>query len=213
MPLETTVFCSERSTTTLGSECALKVVPVTNLPPEGYLDEAKKANLLDHPCVVRYHDVVYHTEAGVQCVIFRCDYVKGHSVRDYIRKSRLRENIDIPFIQTFLLTMLELLHELKLRGYQHGDLHAGNVLVAKSDFSMSDQVLFRVTDFGVRELSGQVAHQADFLEVAATFRALLKCIDYRDCNALERYLYTVFRDEFLNRHLIETDPTADNPIR
>ena len=193
----------------LGNECALKVVPVTNLPPEGYLDEAKKANLLDHPCVVRYHDVVYHTEADVQCVIFRCDYVKGRSLRDYIRKARLRDNIDIPFIQTFLLTMLELLHELQLRGYQHGDLHAGNVLVAKSDFSMSDQVLFRVTDFGVRELSGQAAHQTDFLDIAATFRALLECIDYRDCSALERYLYTVFRDEFLNRHLIETDPTAD----
>ena len=194
---------------TLGNDCAFKVVPVTNLPPEGYLDEAKKANLLEHPCVVRYHDVVYHTEADVQCVIFRCDYVKGNSLRDYIRKSHLRENIDIPFTQLFLLTMLELLHELKLRGYQHGDLHAGNILVAKSDFSMSDRLHFRVTDFGVRELSGQTAHQTDFLYVAETFKDLLECIDYRDCNAIERYTYTVFRDDFLKRHLIETDPTAD----
>ena len=194
---------------TLGNDCAFKIVPVTNLPPEGYLDEAKKANLLDHPSVVRYHDVVYHTEANVQCVIFRCDYVKGNSLRDYIRKNELRENIDIPFIQTFLLTMLELLHELKLRGYQHGDLHAGNILVAKSDFSISDRLLFRVTDFGVRELTSQTVHQTDFLYVAETFKALLECVDYCDCNALERYTYTVFRDDFLKRHLIETDPTAD----
>ena len=193
----------------LDNECAFKIVPVENLPEERYLDEAKKANLLDHSSVVRYHDVFPYSEDGLKYVIFRCDYVKGTNLRKYMKDSALRANIDVTFIQTFLVTMLGLLYELNHRGYHHGDLHAGNVLVAKSDYDITGRTVFRVTDFGVREVSGITAHVNDMLYVAATFRSLLECIDYRDCSPRDRYYYNVFRDEFAARHLIETDPIAD----
>ena len=193
----------------LDNECAFKIVPVENLPEERYLDEAKKANLLDHPSVVRYHDVFSYSDNGLKYVIFRCDYVKGKSLRKYMKDDALRANIDVTFIHTFLVTMLGLLYELRLRGFHHGDLHAGNVLVAKSNYDIAGRTVFRVTDFGVREVSGVTAHVNDMLYVAATFRDLLECIDYRDCSPRDRYYYNVFRDEFAARHLIETDPIAD----
>lgn len=193
----------------IGNECAIKIVPIENVVPEDYLDEAKKANRLDNPSVVRYQDVVNHSEEDSNYVVFRCDYVKGHSLRDYIEKKALRENVDIPFIKNFLGTMFGLLFELKQRGYQHGDLHAGNILVAKSDFDMSGHVTFRVTDFGVRELTGQTIHTSDYLYVAETLRKLLDMIDYRDCSGPHRYVYDILRSDFLGRHLIETDPTVD----
>ena len=191
------------------SEFAFKIIPVDNLPPSEYLDEAKKANRLDNPSVVRYHNVVNYSGPEVQCVIFICDYVKGKSLKEYIEQKQSRSNIDIPFIEEFLLTMFGLLYELKQREYQHGDLHAGNILVAKSDFDMYGRTTFRVTDFGVRELTGSTTHADDYLYVAETLKKLLECVDYRDCGGRDRYIHNIICHEFLERHLIETDTTAD----
>jgi hypothetical protein len=107
--------------------------------------------------------------------------------------------------------MLEFLYELQQRGEQHGDLHAGNVLVAKSEFDPynRNQTHFRVTDFGVQKLTGSAPHASDYLYTADTLRQLLQCIDYRNCEGRDRYVYNILRHEFLERHLIETDTVAD----
>ena len=190
-------------------EFAFKIIPVDNLPSSEYLDEAKKANRLENPSVVRYHHVVNYSDSDVRCVVFACDYVKGKSLKEYIQKNQYRSNINIPFIVDFLQTMFGLLYELKRREYQHGDLHAGNILVAKSDFDMYGQTTFRVTDFGVKELTGGTSHANDYLYIAETLNKLLGCVDYRDCGGRDRYVHNILCHEFLQRHLIETDTTAD----
>ena len=192
------------------AELAFKIVPKSNLPVESnelYLEEARRANQLEHPSVVRYIHVGQYTFSEIDCVVFVCDYVRGQSLRTYIKKNKA--NIDIPFIESFLETMFGLLYELKERQYQHGDLHAGNVLVARSNFDMYNRATFRVTDFGVRELTGQDPHTSDYLYTANTLRELLECVVYQDCGGRDRYVYNTLRQDFLARHLIETDPTAD----
>lgn len=196
-----------------GSTLAFKVVPLGNLASRKgnaeYLEEAKKANLLEHPSVVRYHDVVGYLEptSKVQCVVFICDYVNGKSLADYLSKVASREEIDIPFIVEFLSVMFGLLYELQQRGYEHGDLHAGNILVVKSRYDVTGRTTFRVTDFGVR-VRGTAAH-ADYLNVGVTLSRLLDCVDYRLVSGKERFVYNALRDQFLKRHLIETDNTID----
>ena len=199
------VFRAYREST--NSNLAFKVIPVNNLSPK-HLDEAKKANSLENSAVVRCHDVVEYPDPKVRCVVFICDYVKGKNLEDYIRQDRA--NITLPFIEEFLLTMFRLLHELKRREDQHGDLHAGNVLVAKSDFDMDGRTTFRVTDFGVRELTGQAPHATDYLYVAEILKNLLECVDYRECSARDRYIHDALCHDFLKRHLIETNPIADS---
>jgi len=199
------VFRAYREST--NSNLAFKVIPVNNLSPK-HLDEAKKANSLENAAVVRCHDVVEYPDPKVRCVVFICDYVKGKNLEDYIRQDRA--NITIPFIEEFLLTIFRLLHELKQREEQHGDLHAGNVLVAKSDFDMDGRTTFRVTDFGVRELTGQASHATDYLYVAEILKNFLECVDYRDCGGRDRYIHDALCHDFLKRHLIETDPIADS---
>lgn len=198
------------------SEFAFKIIPVDNLPPREYLEEAKKPNRLENQSVVRYHHVVNYSDTEVQCVVFVCDYVKGKSLKQYIEKKQYRSYINMPFIVDFLRTMFELLYELKLREDQHGDLHAGNILVAKSNFDMYGRITFRVTDFGVKELTGSTAHANDYLYIAETLNKLLKCVDYRDCGGQDRYVHNVLCHEFLQRHLIEIDTTVDplacNPL-
>ena len=186
------------------SSLAFKVVPIQNVPDSeemgSYLEEARKANRLEHPSVVRYHDVFTYTnkEIGFDGVIFVCDYVRGRSLRTYMKESN--DEINIPFIEGFLRTMFGLLYELERRSYSHGDLHAGNVLVAKSEFDLEEQISFRVTDFGVRQFSDKARHESDFLFLSEILRELLGCIEYRDCYGRERYSYNVLKDEFLRRH-------------
>ena len=193
------------------NQWAFKIVPISNLVStdkrDEYLEEAKKANTLENRSVVRYHRVVRQSDAESEYVVFACDYVKGQNLRDYVRKNA--SEIDVPFVENFLRTMFSLLYELKMRQYQHGDLHAGNVLVAKSEFDMDGRIDFRVTDFGVRRFSGQPTHATDYLAISQILNDLLNHIEYTDCEGRNRYAYNVLRDDFLKRHLIETDPSVD----
>jgi serine/threonine protein kinase len=166
------------------SELAFKIVPVDNLPRNSddqyaYLNEAKKANLLVHPAVVRCVDVVPYdgpcsgSEAIGECVVFVYHYVQGINLRAYMKEHH--SEVNLPFVESFLRTMFELLYELQQRGEQHGDLHAGNVLVAQSDFDVYNRIRFCVTDFGVQKLTGSAAHASDYLSTAGTLRQLLRC--------------------------------------
>ena len=71
------------------SEFAFKIIPVDNLPPSEYLNEAKKANLLENPSVVRYHHVANYSDSDIQCVVFICDYVKGKSLKGLYREGAI----------------------------------------------------------------------------------------------------------------------------
>ena len=190
------------------SRFALKIIPVDNRLPEQYLDEAKKPNNLGNSSVVRYHHVVNDDfDSETPYVVFVCDDVNGKNLKDYIRQDQ--PDIDVPFIESFLRTMLGLLFELKKRGYSHGDLHAGNVLVAKPEYDIDERTIFRVTDFGVRELTGHVKHANDYFHVAGILKQLLECVEYSDCEGRDRYVYDILRNDFVKRHLFETDTSID----
>ena len=196
------------------STLAIKFVPAENIRyddigQEVYLDEAKKANRLHHPSAVKCFEVFPYKDRalGIEGVIFVYEYVNGINLRKYIRVER--HNIDVPFAERFLETMFELLYELQQRKLQHGDLHAGNVLVATSPYDIHARPTFRVTDFGVQELTGHTSHASDYLYVAEILTQLLKTINYDECEGRDRYVFEVLRNEFLRRHLIEIDTSAD----
>lgn len=197
----------------IGGDLAFKFVPTENLPPdpeqrELYLDEARKANSLDHSCVVPCFDVRPWEDDTLRrtFVVFICQYVSGISLSEYIKKNR--REFGVEFIERFLRTMFELLFELDQRGMVHGDLHSGNVLVSRPRFDLSGDIQFRVTDFGIAEITG-VPHGSDYLYVAQILKDLLECINYQQQQGRDRYVFDVLRTDFLGRHLIETDPIAD----
>ena len=195
---------------------AFKIVPAANLPEQegdrdAYLLEARNANQLEHPSVIRCLDVFPHVDPSGkgQNVVFVFDYVNGVDLNKYVKQKS--SDVDVPFVENFLRTMFGLLYELQQRKSQHGDLHAGNVLVATSEFDVSGRTTFRVTDFGVRRISERTAGTSDYLGVARMLGQLLECIEYRDCGGKggDRFVYDALRNDFLQRHLIETDTSAD----
>ena len=200
------------------SSLAFKIVPISNLVTdeenEQYLEEARRANTIEHQVAVRHIQVVnyFDSKSSTRCVVFICEHVNGPSLDRYLEQKDNRGDVDLPFIRTFLETMLGLLFELQARGYQHGDLHAGNILVVKSQFDIEGRVVFKVTDFGVRNFIDASQRADDFLNIAGVLRRLLECIDFREESGLDRYIFIALRDRFLKR-LLETDPTIDKMAR
>lgn len=196
-------------------QLACKIVPFQNLPKDDaeqdlWLQEAKKGNKLNHPSVVRCEDVVPWLEKGApgKYVVFIYEYVAGTSLRDYIRNNE--NEITVGFIEEFLRTLLGLFYEMRGRGIDHGDLHAGNIIVAqKSPYDIDPRETFRVIDFGVRAITSSGASQNDFLQLAGILRDLLAKVDYQAAGPRDRHAYNIFRNEFLQRHLIEADTTVD----
>ena len=194
-------------------DLAFKFVPTENLPvdPEQrdlYLAEAKKANSLESNCVVRCIDVRPWKDGILDrtFVVFICQYISGSSLAKFITTNRA--DISIAFVERFLNTIFSLLYELDERGMAHGDLHSGNVLVSRSRYELSGEITFRVTDFGITEITG-IGHYSDYLSIAQILRDLLSCIRYEDQQSRDRYVFDILRLDFLGRHLIETNPIAD----
>lgn len=196
-------------------EWACKIVPVENLPKSNekdlWLQEAAKANSLNDPSVVHCHGVATWPTNGVpgNFIVFMYDFVSGDSLRDYIKKKK--GAITINFIEEFLRTLLGLIFQMKLRGVEHGDLHTGNVIVSeRSEFQLEPREQFRVTDFAVHAITSSVRATSDFLQLAIMLRDLLENVDYQAASGRDKYAYNVFRNEFLQRHLIETNQLADD---
>ena len=197
----------------ISSDLAFKFVPTENVPidptsNEIDFSEAKKANVLENRSVVRYVDFCIwdDKELNRQFVVFVCDFVSGLSLKQFITKRPA--DVTIGFIENFLHTIFDLLYEMQRRNMEHGDLHSGNILVAESGYTLGGETVFRMTDFGIAEITS-APHTNDYLFIAETLKSLLGCIDYRDEVSRDRYVFEVLRLEFLARHLIETDPLAD----
>ena len=196
-----------------GNSLAVKVVPIGNLPsgPQS-VNEAQLANQIAHQSVVRYiYMFPYHERlSDVECMIFVCEYIQGENLKQFVK--RRRDEISVSFAERFLRTMFELLYELRQRNLVHGDLHAGNVIVSSGEYDVYQRPSFRVTDFRVRNVVGPAPELRDYSYVAETLRLLLSVVKYTECEGRDRYAYNVLNNEFLSRHLIETDPMADELV-
>lgn len=195
----------------IDGDLAFKFVPVENLPSDehnrnDYLEEARQANILENPCVVPYLDVLSWSDPvlGREFVVFIRQYVWGLSLARYIEANR--GNVELPFIEQFLSAMFGLLFELEQRGMVHGDIHADNVLVTRSRYNLGGDVQFRVTDFK------PAGHEqpSDYVAIALVLKRLLECVSYEEQQLRDRYVFEVLRNDFLGRHLVESDPTADD---
>jgi serine/threonine protein kinase len=199
---------------------ACKVIPRSNLQhgtdgSEQWKAEVHKADKLRNPAVVRFESVISWREpsANIDCVVLVAEFVDGPSLRRFLKEKR--DEISIPFVVQWLAGMLDLFHEMELRGVTHGDLHVGNILVEdRSDFSLvPPRYVFRVTDFGVAEASSERRFKDDYLQLADILATLLGTIDSQSLDSREHFIFNVLRHEFVARHLVEDDPTRDQLAR
>ena len=166
------------------ADLAFKFVPIENLPHdtsdrERYLEEVKDPeHIRKRRCgSLLRRNSMESVELDRTFIVFVYPYIPGCSLRKFMKGSR--SEITISFIESLLRTMLDLLHELKLRNREHGDLHAGNILVSSSRYSINEQIVFRVIDFGMSGIVS-IEQRSDYLYLADILHQLLRCIEYSD---------------------------------
>ena len=200
---------------TLGREIACKVIPVANLigadrSPPAWKEEILKANTVPSNRVVKFYNTgTWPTQDG-DCVFLLSDLVRGQALRKYQKSS----SVTLLFVLDFFKEMLDFLRELQEVGLQHGDFHAGNVLVEDRSASLiGTPYAFRVTDFGVAPLTSGANLLDDFDQVGLMLRDLLALVDYQTCTAEDRYMFDVLNDDFLAKGLFERDSAHDERAR
>ena len=200
---------------TLGREIACKVIPVANLigadrRPPTWREEILKANTVPSNRVVKFYSTGTWSTKDGDCVFLLSDLVRGQALRKYQKTS----SVSLLFVLDFFKEMLDFLRELQEVGLQHGDFHAGNVLVEDRSASLiGTPYAFRVTDFGVAPLTSGANLLDDYDQVGLMLRDLLALVDYQTCTPEDRHMFDVLNDDFLAKGLFERDAAHDEKAR
>lgn len=185
---------------------AYKVIPFSNLVRrDDWSLEAQKANGLAHPSVVKCTGFYEWEEK--ECVVLKCEYIKGVSLREYIKSHK--DSISIQFVVTLLREALSLFNEMKFKQVRHGDFHSGNILVKEpEEYEIDGKEVIKVTDFGVGK-STATSVLDDYEQLAHVVTEVLQCVDYQALAPKDKYIFNVINDYFVSKHLIERDTTID----
>lgn len=193
----------------LRHDIAVKIIPRENLRPN-WKQEFLKANILRSRMVVKFFNINEWQDKDnmIDCVVLLSDYVSGKTLHEHLKQNKRKVLID--FIVGFLEEVFNLFHEMDERGFQHGDLHSGNILVEDQPSTLiGPQYIFRITDFGVASATDEESVKDDYEQLAFILKECLENIDYQAAGALERFTFNVLNDHFLAKHLIERDTTRD----
>ncbi len=200
----------------LQRDLACKIIPRSNLlygsdNGELWRAEVQKADVLRNPSVVKFEDIrEWEDDKGnIDCVVLIAEFIEGPSLKKFIKEQP--DSVDISFIRHWLQTMLNLLNEMGLREVTHGDLHAGNILVEdRSSYDLlGPRYTFRITDFGVADVTSDAQFKDDYHQLADLLSDLLRFVDYSQGSPKDKHIFNILRDSFVARHLVETDITRD----
>ena len=199
----------------LRREIACKVIPVANLigaerNPPTWKEEILKANMVPSNRVVKFYSTGTWPTPDGDCVFLLSDVVRGKTLREYQKTT----SVSLLFVLDFFQDILDFLRELQEIRLQHGDFHAGNVLVEDRSTSLiGPPYVFRVTDFAVAALTSGAILLDDFDQVGVMLRDLLARVNYQACTPEDRYMYDVLNDDFLAKGLFERDTGHDERAR
>ncbi|MEI9897581.1 MAG: protein kinase [Chthoniobacter sp.] len=205
------VYRAENSRT--GRTLACKIIREGGLS-DGWERELEKVRKLTGiPNVVQYHDHGSDFDAEQRpyhWVIF--DFVDGDNLKKLVGKQAF--TVTISFVESLISTLLDVLHACSVVGVVHGDLHAGNLLVAKPDIRIrNSRPTVLVSDFGYGGSHNNKRPKDDYQELAAIISDLLVRIDTHALNPRDKILHSLLLD-FTKKRIRDTGRTSGlNPDR
>lgn len=141
------------------------------------------------------------------------EYVKGIDLKKYFKAHP--ELITLSFIQNLAVQLLNVLHALKVTQINHGDLHAGNIMVAEPDprlIGHTSQII--VTDFGVGGSTNRIQPTDDYSQLSLICSHLLETyIDPSRLEGEDRQFYDRFFNDFLGKQIVEKNDTVGDYVR
>lgn len=205
-----TVFKATR-TSLPNDTAAIKVIASTNLR-KGWEEEIRKVSLLrDVPGVVQYYDHGTDQKDDIVFVWVRSNYVSGNNLKELLVNDRLP--LDIAFVEVILKSILSVLYACKKVGIRHGDLHSGNILISNPDERIpgSPKRVY-VSDFGYGGSHNNLDPKDDFRQLGSIGKLLLGRILPDSLTPADRLCH-LYLNSFIDKYLLETDPTQGSFVR
>jgi hypothetical protein len=185
---------------------ACKIVPEGKLKAGWERELEKVLKLRGVENVVQYHShgLGYDKNSRPFTWIF-WNYIDGYNLKEYIEKQPWP--LDLPFIEEIAKVILKVLYSCNYENIQHGDLHAGNILISKPDprkFDSKPEIW--VSDFGYGGSHNKMTPKDDFKHLFSIILSLLHRINVSALNAIDRIVHQKM-ESFFNKRFLENDPT------
>ncbi|MFI5251385.1 MAG: protein kinase [Bacteroidota bacterium] len=203
------VFRSERNITPNEKiKVAIKIMRGKRLRPNWENEIIKLSGIQGNIRVPRYidHGVFYFDNELIAFIVY--EFIpSSHNLNDWL-KSNL---VSITFIEALIIEILQVFHAMKILGIHHEDLHAGNILVAKSEQEIeSEAEHFYVTDFGIGGSANDLVPKDDYFGLADIVNVLLEKIEYPNLGSRDRIKYDKFK--IFLKELTERNPTVGSYV-
>ena len=189
---------------------AIKFIPESQrrVGWQNEINKVTKLGLTDHVVPYLDHGDVKVNEETFQWIAWR--YIKGSSLLALIE----RKVITAPLLYDVVRHVLAILHGCKVVGIQHGDLHAGNILVEDANPIYIDPQKRNiwVTDFGYLTASMGKDMLDDFQGLARIIGEVVNAIEYHSLEGSDKAFISNLKTKFL-KDVLETDATQGSFVR
>ena len=184
---------------------ACKVIPKENIK-QGWKVEINKIRKLDQISGVilcyEYGTSTDHKGKSFNWVLL--NYVPGINLKEFILKRPFP--LDLPFIERLSSTILKVLFACNVKGFPHGDLHEGNILISEpNETNENYERDIWVTDFGYGGSQSIVKPKNDISHFTSIVNNLLDRLNVDDLIPMQKILYAKMR-VFLKKRISEKDP-------
>jgi hypothetical protein len=186
---------------------AFKIIPEGGLK-DGWQKELEKVRALQGvPHVVQYHGHGAALDKNNRPYLWvMLDFIDGGNLKDIVATPDFQ--LTVPFIETVLKAALEVLYACSVVKITHGDLHAGNILIAKPDKRiLNGKQTVYLSDFGYGGSHNHVQPKDDFRELAIVVLYLLGRLPQSELNPRDRSLHSLLQ-EFAKKRIMDTGRTA-----
>lgn len=168
-----------------------------------FLSEARALAGLDHPGLVRVHDVLAEEEAGERVPYLVMEYIQGQSLESLISERSLSLSETL-YLLAEVAAALAYCHG---RGLLHRDVKPGNILVTAGDASQSGDGRRRakLIDFGIARSLSTLAQRGTELRGTPAYMAPEQVLGGRLSPATDLYALGVTIYEAVSGQLPFTD--------
>jgi predicted Ser/Thr protein kinase len=193
---------------------AVKIIPAENLKPAWPEEIRKTLRLQGILEIIQYreHAAVLLDDRPFVCIWW--GYVDGENLRDYVKAHR--RTITLAFVENLIRTVLRAFVAMSETSVSHGDLHEGNILIAKPDRRHYEQIpVIKVGDFGIGGSHNFLRPKDDYVQLASICHFVLReCIDPAGLgDSREKAFFRFLVDDFLPKQVLETNPSVGEFVR
>jgi serine/threonine protein kinase len=190
---------------------ACKIIPEGKLKAgwERELQKVLKLRGIDNVVQYHSHDSSHDKNSRPFTWIF-WNFIDGINLRKYIETKPWQ--LDIAFIEDIAKTILSVLYSCKQVDIQHGDLHPGNILIAKADYrTFQGKPKIWVSDFGYGGSHNNITPKDDFKQLFSIITTLLHSLDSSSLNPIDRIMHQKM-EAFFGKRFLEIDPTQGKHV-